>query len=56
MKRVCRKMNTKKYQTRKSPPFQAANCPGLLKKGKDGMYKSIDNVLGIFRWVKVAGK
>ena len=48
---LCVKQTTKKYTDRPSPPFPAADCPGLAKKGNNGkMYESIANVKGIYSW------
>ena len=52
-KMKCIKMTTKKYLTRKSPPYPARTCQDTMRKGKDGMYKSVPDVTGRFRWVKV---
>ena len=52
-KMQCIKMTTKKYLTRKSPPYPAGSCQHKIRKGKDGMYKSVLDVIGRFRWVKV---
>lgn len=43
----------KKYRssTRKSPPYPANECGGLVKVGRDGKrYKSKKNVRGIYQW------
>ena len=45
----------KKYRssTRKSPPYPANECGGLVKIGKDGnKYKSRKNSRGIYQWRK----
>lgn len=49
----CKEVNTAKYQTRKSPPFHAAQCAGQTKKGKDGTYVSKEGSNGVYKWVKV---
>lgn len=47
----CVAQTTKKYTDRPSPPFPAADCPGLTKKGNNGkMYVSAANVKGIYSW------
>lgn len=49
----CSRQRTKKYITRPSPPFPANLCRDMYKKGNDGgMYLSVSNVYGIYRWVK----
>lgn len=48
----CIKITTKKYKTRKSPPYHANDCKGLTKKGNDGNeYISSPDKRGIFKWV-----
>ena len=32
------------------PPFNANTCPGKLRKGKNGMYLSVETKNGIFKW------
>jgi hypothetical protein len=49
----CEEVKTAKYQTRKSPPFHAAQCPEQTKKGKDGTYMSKEGSNGVYKWVKV---
>lgn len=49
----CEEVKTTKYQTRKSPPFHAAQCAGQTKKGKDGTYVSKEGSNGVYKWVKV---
>lgn len=34
----CKKINTKKYTSRSSPPYSAADCPNQKFKGNDGKY------------------
>ena len=52
--RGCSPQSTKKYRSRKSPPYPANNCCGATKKGNDGdTYKSVKASNGICRWVKV---
>lgn len=51
---MCERQETKKYTSRKSPPYPANECKGSVKKGNDGkMYKSIGNKNGVHRWVKM---
>ena len=52
-KMKCEEVKTAKYQTRKSPPFHAADCAGQTKKGKDGTYISKEGSNGGYKWVKV---
>jgi len=49
---VCKEIKTKKYQTRKSPPFHAKDCKGMTKKGNDGkQYVSVMDRRGTYKWV-----
>ena len=49
----CSKQSTKKYTSRKSPPYPANACCGELRTGNDGLrYVSVANVNGVCRWVK----
>ena len=49
---VCIVVKTRKYQTRKGPPYHANHCKGLTKKGNDGKdYISSPDKRGIFKWV-----
>lgn len=53
---VCIKVNTKKYKTRKGPPYHANDCKGLIKKGNDHkQYISIPDKKGIYKWVPKQG-
>jgi hypothetical protein len=47
----CLEIKDKKYQTRKSPPYHAAECKGIIKQGKDGFYISSPDKRGIYKWV-----
>jgi hypothetical protein len=48
----CIKIKTKKYQTRKGPPFKANDCKGQTKKGNDGyLYVSSVDRRGVYKWV-----
>ena len=49
----CIEVTSKKYQTRKSPPFHAKDCKNLTKKGKDGAYVSKPDSKGTYKWVKI---
>ena len=49
----CEEIKSKKYQTRKSPPFHAKDCKGMTRKGKDGMYVSKADKNKVYKWVKV---
>lgn len=48
----CKKINTKKYISRTSPPYSAADCPNKKLKGNDGKYYiSLPTYnTGIYRW------
>lgn len=49
---ACIEIKSKKYQTRKSPPYHAKDCKGLTKKGNDGKtYISSVDKNGIYKWV-----
>jgi hypothetical protein len=49
---TCIKIKTKKYQTRKGPPYHAKDCKGFTKKGNDGKeYISTIDKKGIYKWV-----
>lgn len=48
----CAKQTTKKYTSRKSPPYPANQCCGQKKRGKDGMYVSKPNKNGVCRWIR----
>lgn len=51
MVRLCSKQTTKKYTTRKSPPYSAANCQNKKMKGNDGnIYISLAAGSGIYKW------
>jgi hypothetical protein len=51
----CRRMTTRKYKLRPSPPYPAQECKGLVKKGSDGAtYVSKANARGIYRWTRKA--
>jgi hypothetical protein len=53
----CKKMTTKKYTNRTSPPFPANKCKGKTKAGNDGiMYESVSDKKGIHKWVKAVHK
>lgn len=51
---VCEEVKSEKYQTRKSPPFHAGQCPEQIKKGKDGDYVSKEDARGVYKWVKAS--
>ena len=47
----CKRMSTKKYATRPSPPYPANECGGMKKRGNNGrMWISTQDVTGVFRW------
>jgi len=49
----CKKETTKKYTTRKGPPYHAKDCKNLVKKGNDGMsYVSSPDKRGVYKWIK----
>jgi len=47
----CEEIKDKKYQTRKSPPYHAGECKGMIKQGKDMFYISSPDTRGIYKWV-----
>jgi hypothetical protein len=48
----CTKVKTKKYQTRKGPPYHAKDCISLTKKGNDGkFYISVPDSKDVYKWV-----
>lgn len=52
---ACQPQTTKKYLERPSPPFLAAECPGKVKLGNNGLqYRSVANKNGVYSWKKVA--
>ena len=47
----CIRQTTKKYVTRKSPPFPANECKNSVKIGNDGqMYRSTPDKNRVYRW------
>ena len=50
----CIEINTKKYQTRKSPPYKAQECKNKEMKGKDGLYVSLPDKNKVYKWTKKA--
>lgn len=54
-KSKCQKQETKKYKTRKSPPYPASSCKRMKKKGNDGKFYISKVVGGSYRWVPFAG-
>ena len=55
----CTKQTTKKYTTRKSPPYPANKCRiGQRKQGNDGQWYVVSkpNVSGVKRWTKATKK
>mgnify|MGYP000861781163 CR=1 FL=1 len=51
---ACKEQTTKKYTSRKSPPYKANECCGETKKGNDGMmYKSKPDKKGVCKWYKL---
>jgi hypothetical protein len=53
---ACKEVKTKKYQTRKSPPFHAKDCKNQTKKGKDGVYESKPDKRGVYAWKKISSR
>jgi hypothetical protein len=55
MPSTCKRQYTKKYTSRKSPPFPASACPsGQRRRGNDKLtYVSAPNKNGVKRWVKL---
>ena len=49
----CIEIKSDKYQNRKSPPFHAKDCKEMIKKGKDGNYKSQKDKNDIYKWIKI---
>ena len=57
MSSECKKMQTKKYMNRASPPYSANKCKGKLKPGNDGiMYESVPDKNNVHKWVKAVRK
>ena len=51
---ACVKMQTRKYASRKSPPYPANQCKSMKKRGNDGaMYVSQPDKNGTHKWVLV---
>jgi hypothetical protein len=49
----CKKQITKKYKTRKGPPYHAKDCKNLVKFGNDGIsYISSSDKRGVYKWIK----
>ena len=45
-------MKTKKYRTRKGPPYHAKDCKGQTKKGNDKKpYVSAPDSKGVYKWI-----
>lgn len=51
----CQKNSTKRYTTRKSPPYPANTCKNMKKKGNDGKFYISKATGGTYRWVSFAG-
>lgn len=48
----CIEIKTKKYRTRKGPPYHAKDCRGKTKKGNDGKsYISAPDSKGVYKWI-----
>lgn len=47
----CARVTAKKYTSRPSPPYHAANCKGQTKEGNDKqLYKSVPDKRGVYTW------
>ena len=55
-KTTCSKNTTKKYKTRKSPPYPANSCKNMKKKGNDGKFYISVAKGGNYRWIPFAKK
>ena len=55
-KTTCSKNTTKKYKTRKSPPYPANSCKNMKKKGNDGKFYVSVAKGGTYRWMPFAKK
>ena len=55
-KTTCAKNTTKKYKTRKSPPYPANSCKNMKKKGNDGKFYISVAKGGTYRWIPFAKK
>jgi hypothetical protein len=54
---ACKKVNTRKYKVRPSPPYHAADCQGKKMKGSDGkMYVSKPDSKGTYKWILIGSK
>lgn len=49
----CVKSDLKKYTSRNSPPYPAGSCRGMTLEGKDGMYTSVPDKNGVYKWLKI---
>ena len=53
----CSIATTKKYRTRKGPPYHAKDCKQMIKKGNDKKeYRSIPDKKGVYKWVQIGNK
>jgi hypothetical protein len=53
MSSSCKKETSKKYLTRKSPPYHAKDCKDIVKLGNDGQsYISESDKRGVYKWNK----
>lgn len=53
----CSIVTTKKYKTRKGPPYHAKDCKQMIKKGNDNKkYRSLPDRKGVYKWVKIDNK
>jgi len=54
-KSKCQIQTTKKYVTRKSPPYPANSCKRMKKKGNDGKFYISKASGGTYKWVPFSG-
>jgi hypothetical protein len=53
----CSIVTTKKYKTRKGPPYHAKDCKQMTRKGNDKKkYRSLPDKKGVYKWVQIGNK
>lgn len=53
----CSIATTKKYRTRKGPPYHAKDCKHMIRKGNDKKeYHSLPDKKGVYKWVRIGNK
>ena len=53
----CSIVTTKKYKTRKGPPYHAKDCKQMIRKGNDKKkYRSLPDKKGVYKWVQIGNK